>query len=1128
MKPYFVKIMFCLVWFILSFGINQQSVDASSLSVINIARNAVVITDSGDGGPAIDGENFATSWVSANTSADHWLELRFVATEAIRRVVLVKGNNFSNYQIQTWNGTGWNNANVTRSGGSNQVEVITLNPAIATSRLRLYVSSGTQVSLREIQVFRDDPQPIFVNQSGYETNRPKRFTAPLTGNGIQFTVTTAVDTTPLFSGTITDGVGDFSTFNPVNPGPYVIRIGTATSVPFGIGPYWIQRVSLQPAINFMVDVRCRNGNATGISPAGALCGTGVAWRDSHQFSFELNTLIAMYASNPDAYSTIRMPVQASYTGLRQTLPSNTPEIVRLIYWAVEVYLQGDVNHTLLKEQLAYFVYAYPGLLDAYIPVEVYIEARDYLFANWGNTARDRWNWFDITHTADLFQVYTVIGTGKGSFPPGHSIIPNLLMYEVAVREGRTDAPNYFIAAYNNAAWIMANLSPSDVTVTKGQRMSEHLLIPSLVYFQHEYPSTAPSGIVAYVDQWTNTMIARSQNYWDFRRYSDNAWTIPSYNEPGNVAGFPASALAAASIVSTPANAGRLRQLAVAQIDNVFGRNPYGRHFSANATRDFEGVELGWFSEYSGGAGSLNNARGVFDGAPQSDQYPFNPHIGPGYTEGWVAFNTAWNITLAYLAWEDTSLWVYDPNTNAQMSSVMPGQTLGIQLRAPLNFNYSTAETGQVTIRSTGGDILHLTVNEISITDLTFANTVQVQSGSVNTADAILQASPGEFLEVTYGYQYWGECLIIPVFSGGTPPSTQGMSCGFGASNPLPVVPSATATVTPTPTATPLVGGIIMDNADTTGVTFVGSWTTSTYDPGYYGSNYLHDGNTDKGSKSVTFTPALSSAGQYDVFMQWSAAANRATNVPVIIQHNGGSSTVTVNQRQNSGQWVLLGTFALTPGSSSVTITTTGTTGHVIVDAVRFIASGTTATLTPSPTVTATATAMVTATFTPTASATPTPTATLTATPLPPSATATPTAVPGTELIIDDAAASGVTLIGEWTVSTYDPGYYGSNYLHDGNTAKGTRSVVFTPSLTAAGSYEVFVQWSAAPNRASNVPIVVQHSVGSTTVTVNQQQNGGQWISLGIFTLNPGATSVTITTTGTNGFVIADAVRFVPR
>jgi hypothetical protein len=1042
-----------------------QPVAASAKSVLNLALNKTVTADSSVSGSepakAVDGENYAGAWVSANTAAAHWLEVNLGASYTLDTVVVVKGdaNSLKNYRIEYWNGSSWQTASsITNSGYSNAEHTDVFRfTAVSTSRVRVYDTTNVQTRLREIQVFQQDSQPIYVNQSGYELNKPKRFTAPLAANGTAFTVTAEGSTTALFSGTISGGAGDFSAFNPSGTGPYVVRIGSSVSVPFGIGHYWLQRVSLKPAIDFMVDTRCRNGNATTLGP-GSGCTNGVMWRDDHQFSFEVPNLIAMYAANPDAYSTNRMPLQASYTGLRQTLPADTPEIVRLIYWGVEVMLQADVNHTLLKEQLAYFVYAYPGLLDRYIPAAVYNEARDDVFASWSSTARDRWNWYDISHTADLFQTFTVIDTsGKGAFPPGHSIIPNLMMYEVALREGRSDSQLYMNAAINNATYVINNFAPATTSVTKGQRMSEHVLIPSLVYFYKMYPSQAPSGLLNYVQQWTTTMIGRSNNAWDFRKYSDTTWIIPGYNEPGNVAGFPASALAAATIVGS-SDAAALRRLAYAHVDNLFGRNPSGRHFSANAPRDFEGVELGWFQEHVGGAGELANARGVLDGSPKEASYPYNSAAKPGYTEGWVAFNSAWNIALAYLAYEDTGITAFRDSYVTPANHVYLGESLKVELTAPLNLNYASAETGVVHIRTSGGDSLLLTLNETSTSARGFRSSVSVASGAVNTGDNIIQANAGDEISLSYGYGFWGKCRVVKVLSSGQTPPTTTPSC-FPQQNTVPAAP-------------PLLDGIIVDNTDSASVTVTGSWTTSTFEPAHIGANYLHDGNTGKGSKSVKFTPTIPTPGEYAVYAYWNSSADRATNVPIDVVHQGGTSTVTVNQTQGGGQWNLLGTYSFNAGTGgSVTIRTTGTTNYVIADAVQFVP---------------------------------------------------------VNLIVDNADSAFVTITGSWTASSFDAGYIGANYLHDQNAGKGSKSVKYTPNLPLTSQYQVYARWTGSSNRATNVPIDIQHAGGTATVTVNQTQNGGQWYLLGMYNFNAGTGgNVTVRNTGTSGYVVADAVRFTP-
>jgi hypothetical protein len=135
------------------------------------------------------------------------------------------------------------------------------------------------------------------------------------------------------------------------------------------------------------------------------------------------------------------------------------------------------------------------------------------------------------------------------------------------------------------------------------------------------------------------------------------------------------------------------------------------------------------------------------------------------------------------------------------------------------------------------------------------------------------------------------------------------------------------------------------------------------------------------------------------------------------------------------------------------------------------------------------------------------------------------------IIVDNADAAGVSLTGAWTAASATAGFHGVDYLHDGGVKNGTCSARFTPDLPDAGSYEVFLRWTAHANRASNVPVEIRLPGGIVqTVTVNQQVNGGQWFSLGSYSFasgtSPAEGSVTVRNSGVNGYVIADAVRFL--
>ncbi len=129
------------------------------------------------------------------------------------------------------------------------------------------------------------------------------------------------------------------------------------------------------------------------------------------------------------------------------------------------------------------------------------------------------------------------------------------------------------------------------------------------------------------------------------------------------------------------------------------------------------------------------------------------------------------------------------------------------------------------------------------------------------------------------------------------------------------------------------------------------------------------------------------------------------------------------------------------------------------------------------------------------------------------------------IIIDNTdSAPAMVFNGSWTISTTNTGFIGTNYVHDGNAAKGTRSAVYTPTIPATKSYPVLLRWTSFTNRATNLPVTINYSGGSQVIQINQQSNGGTWYKLGDFPFAAGTTgNVTIGTTGTSGFVVVDAL-----
>ena len=141
----------------------------------------------------------------------------------------------------------------------------------------------------------------------------------------------------------------------------------------------------------------------------------------------------------------------------------------------------------------------------------------------------------------------------------------------------------------------------------------------------------------------------------------------------------------------------------------------------------------------------------------------------------------------------------------------------------------------------------------------------------------------------------------------------------------------------------------------------------------------------------------------------------------------------------------------------------------------------------------------------------------------------PSAVRSDELIgivVDDHEAK---LTGVWAKSTSIKPYVGSGYLHDNDEGKGEKSITFSVTLDD-GDYDVRVAYTANPNRASQVPVVIQHANGATQQTINQKktpEHDDLFTSLGVYSFNAKqAAVVKIQTSGTNGHVVADAVQWV--
>ena len=132
------------------------------------------------------------------------------------------------------------------------------------------------------------------------------------------------------------------------------------------------------------------------------------------------------------------------------------------------------------------------------------------------------------------------------------------------------------------------------------------------------------------------------------------------------------------------------------------------------------------------------------------------------------------------------------------------------------------------------------------------------------------------------------------------------------------------------------------------------------------------------------------------------------------------------------------------------------------------------------------------------------------------------------VVIDDAQAR---LKGNWTHSGSSKKYVAGGYQHDGDARNGACSATFTAQLPKSGRYEVRLASPHNGNRATNTRVEIRHAAGLETKRINQRKQpplDGLFISLGVFEFKKGeAASVILSNEEADGYVIADAVQFLP-
>jgi hypothetical protein len=114
-------------------------------------------------------------------------------------------------------------------------------------------------------------------------------------------------------------------------------------------------------------------------------------------------------------------------------------------------------------------------------------------------------------------------------------------------------------------------------------------------------------------------------------------------------------------------------------------------------------------------------------------------------------------------------------------------------------------------------------------------------------------------------------------------------------------------------------------------------------------------------------------------------------------------------------------------------------------------------------------------------------------------------------------------------STYEPGYFGANYMADTRNSVGDFGM-WDPtgdSAWVAGIWKVEMLWTSGPTRANNAAVTVDSGSATASLVINQLLNGTVWNDLGEYSFDLTGASVTIDDSNSTSSqnIIADAVRF---
>lgn len=564
---------------------------------------------------------------------------------------------------------------------------------------------------------QERPPPV-VNQIGYNRGEAKRFVAPRTADGVAFTIRPAGGGAALFTGRIKGQAGDFTAFDPPGSAEYVVEMpGLPRSHPFLIADHTLERVASAFAYQFFIDVRVSpdplKPELKGPAAPGTVNSEGYGpSRDGGAYTLEAPFLALLYASNPALFQRWTSELE----------PKDSPDILDLLCWVAEFCanaypLTNDGNNL---DQLAAVLASYHAFLKPRLPEADYRRYRALCLAQWDKAGRDQ---VQRNGKAKLIAKFKdrypqmVEEYGEQLTVPGQCIMRNLFMWLCEREEPDGDAKRFLANARREAEIMLREWDPAGNPAHSWiLRNSEHIPPQALAMLLLLAPDQAPAGCKAKLAAWRDYMLTRTDNLWHYRTHDASEWAIPEMKEVGPTAGLGGAMFLVAHVLGDA----KLRTRGWSYVNFVFGCNPalavltHASQERRTANLLWSGIEVGWPFGYGHGKGKLALCRGVIEGSPANEAFPWNPTYvggkGPWGMEGWAITNRAWMATVAFAPLPSHRLRWTDPG-GGSLTQGKVGAKVGLELRAALNQDPTAMETGWVEVTAADGGRTRVEVKE---------------------------------------------------------------------------------------------------------------------------------------------------------------------------------------------------------------------------------------------------------------------------------------------------------------------------------------------------------------------------------------------------------------------------------